>query len=276
VPGVDLSGPQPVRVTRERQAQALRAIATGARDQSSELLERLGEERLGGAPEAVHAARRGVLAKELMREPRCAGRVGERRPRRCAGTIFDDLLEEVLDRGLVSEAVVQGLEDRVRQLAVDLRRRLDDALHVGAERVARHGRIDGCERRVVRAPLDHALRAQRIDVRTIKPTFEADAERKQRDAVVLVGHLADPDGVAAVPLPRIAPSRAPFIGALRNVLLPIPCVRRLARTHQRHRADVLALAAVVHDRPRAMNRNFEHSARLGQLPRHRDERARRW
>src|SRR5690606_1943072 len=99
----------------ELEFQAPGAVTTWFRDKRTKLLECFAEKRACRPPETVHAAWRGVLAKELVREPRSAGRVVDRRPRRSTRTIFNDLLEEALKRVLADEPVVQSLEDGVRQ-----------------------------------------------------------------------------------------------------------------------------------------------------------------
>src|SRR5690606_10146454 len=106
--------------------------------------------------------------------------------------------------------------------------------------------------------------------------LESQAEREEGHAVIFVSNLGDPDGVPAVLLPGNASSGSTVVRLLRHVLLAVVAMlRRVARPHKRDGADVPAIAAVTLNRPRAVNWHFEHLARLVQLARHRDERARR-
>src|SRR5579884_1301541 len=70
--------------------------------------------------------------------------------------------------------------------------------------------IDILQSRVVSPPFDNALAAQGIDMSAVEPWFEAKAQRQQRDPVVVVGNLRDPERFRAALEPFVEPSPSPF------------------------------------------------------------------
>src|SRR5690606_4633605 len=117
----------------ELEFQAPGAVTTWFRDKRTKLLECFAEKRSCRPPETVHAAWRGVLAQELMREP--CGPVGgvERGPRWCASAVLNDVLVERRWPLLLFEPSVQILENlrsNLRRLVALLGKRLlDERLH---------------------------------------------------------------------------------------------------------------------------------------------------